>query len=91
MALTETLGDHAHTMHVASQTRTTQTLYVHKNVFIFLQPDLEPYVIVTSKIPIQQKTFEGESFCEFHGFAAIRESVIHEIWGCGIHTLSPNQ
>jgi len=33
---------------------------------------------------VQQKTFEGEDFCEFHGFVAIHESFLCEIWECGV-------
>ena len=30
---------------------------------------------------IWRETFEGENFREFHGFAAVRESFLYEIWG----------
>ena len=33
---------------------------------------------------VQQKNFEGENFREFHGFVAIHESFLCEIWECGV-------
>ena len=38
----------------------------------------------TAHRPVQWETFEGENFCEFRGFVAIRESFLRKIWGRGI-------
>ena len=32
-------------------------------------------------VPYSGETFEGENFCKFHSFVAIRESFLHKIWG----------
>ena len=34
---------------------------------------------------VQQKTFEGENFHDFHGFRATHESFLQEIWACHTH------
>ena len=36
------------------------------------------------KLTVERETSEGETFCEFRGFGAIRESFLCEIWGRGI-------
>ena len=33
---------------------------------------------------VQWETFEGENFCEFRSFVAIRESFLCEIWERGV-------
>ena len=58
-------------------------LLFHLYVFAFLRFHSPPNGILCTrkKIPYSGKLFEGENFCEFHGFVAVHESFLREIWG----------